>query len=72
MTAKHQACSRKEYCPLINEKQKLPDQAYLCRHSGSSDFILNKMPAMGVEPIRCCHHRILNPARLPIPSRRLR
>lgn len=25
---------------------------------------------MGVEPIRCCHHRILSPARLPIPSRR--
>ena len=25
---------------------------------------------MGVEPIRCCHHGILNPARLPIPSRR--
>ena len=28
------------------------------------------VPAMGVEPIRCCHHGILNPARLPIPSRR--
>ena len=26
---------------------------------------------MGVEPIRCCHHGILSPARLPIPSRRL-
>ena len=25
---------------------------------------------MGVEPIRCCHHGILSPARLPIPSRR--
>ena len=24
----------------------------------------------GVEPIRCCHHGILSPARLPIPSRR--
>lgn len=28
------------------------------------------VPAMGVEPIRCCHHGILSPARLPIPSRR--
>lgn len=27
---------------------------------------------MGVEPIRCCHHGILSPARLPIPSRRHR
>ena len=29
------------------------------------------MPAVGVEPTRCCHHGILSPARLPVPSRRL-
>ena len=29
------------------------------------------VPAIGVEPIRCCHHRILSPARLPVPPRRL-
>ena len=29
------------------------------------------MPAIGIEPIRCCHHRILSPARLPVPPRRL-
>lgn len=28
------------------------------------------VPAIGVEPIRCCHHGILSPARLPIPSHR--
>lgn len=33
-------------------------------------YILIMVPAMGVEPIRCYHHGILNPARLPIPSRR--
>ena len=32
--------------------------------------VLKLVPAMGVEPIRCCHHGILNPARLPVPSRR--
>ncbi len=29
-----------------------------------------EMPATGVEPVRCRHHRILSPARLPIPPRR--
>ena len=28
------------------------------------------VPVVGVEPTRCCHHWILNPARLPIPSHR--
>ena len=30
------------------------------------------VPVAGVEPARCCHHGILSPARLPIPSHRLR
>ena len=33
-------------------------------------ILLFLVPAIGVEPIRCCHHGILSPARLPIPSRR--
>ena len=28
------------------------------------------VPVTGVEPVRCRHHRILSPARLPIPSHR--
>ena len=28
------------------------------------------VPVAGVEPARCCHQRILNPSRLPIPSHR--
>ena len=28
------------------------------------------MPAMGLEPIRCCHRQILSLVRLPIPPRR--
>ena len=28
------------------------------------------VPVAGVEPARCCHRRILNPVRLPIPSHR--
>ena len=28
------------------------------------------MPATGIEPVRCRHHRILSPARLPVPPRR--
>lgn len=28
------------------------------------------VPRVGVEPTRCHHHRILNPARLPIPPPR--
>ena len=30
------------------------------------------VPRVGVEPTRCHHHRILNPARLPIPPPRQR
>lgn len=29
------------------------------------------VPKAGIEPARCCHHWILNPARLPIPPLRL-
>ena len=29
-----------------------------------------QMPATGIEPVRCHHHRILSPARLPVPPRR--
>ena len=29
------------------------------------------MPATGIEPVRYCYHRILSPARLPVPPRRL-
>ena len=28
------------------------------------------VPAIGLEPIRCCHRGILSPLRLPIPPRR--
>ena len=28
------------------------------------------MPAMGLEPIRCCHQQILSLPRLPIPTHR--
>ena len=28
------------------------------------------VPVTGVEPVRCCHQRILSPSRLPIPSHR--
>ena len=28
------------------------------------------MPATGIEPVLCCHNRILSPARLPVPPRR--
>ena len=28
------------------------------------------VPRVGIEPTRCCHHWILNPARLPIPPPR--
>lgn len=30
------------------------------------------VPVVGLEPTRCCHQRILNPSRLPIPSYRQR
>ena len=48
-------------------------QAQICVLNGKSRF--HKEPALvpvaGVEPARCCHHGILSPARLPIPSHRL-
>ena len=28
---------------------------------------LYKLLVTGIEPVRCCHHRILSPARLPVP-----
>ena len=28
------------------------------------------MPATGIEPVLCCHNRILSPARLPVPPLR--
>ena len=33
-------------------------------------FLILVMPATGIEPVRCRHHRILSPARLPVPPRR--
>lgn len=36
-----------------------------------SDYI-GLVPVVGLEPTRCCHQRILNPSRLPIPSYRQR
>jgi hypothetical protein len=29
-----------------------------------------QMPQTGIEPVRCRHHRILSPARLPVPPLR--
>lgn len=29
------------------------------------------MPRTGIEPVRCCHRRILSPVRLPVPPPRL-
>ena len=29
-----------------------------------------QVPQIGIEPIRCCHHWILSPARLPVPPLR--
>ncbi len=37
----------------------------------SSYASLNMVPKAGIEPARCCHHGILSPARLPVPSLRL-
>ena len=28
------------------------------------------MPVTGIEPVLCCHNRILSPARLPVPPLR--
>ena len=36
----------------------------------SENLVFNTIPAAGVEPARPCGHRILSPARLPIPPRR--
>ena len=33
-------------------------------------YFFHLVPVAGVEPARCCHRRILNPLRLPIPSHR--
>ncbi len=47
--------------------------------NSSSIFLKNKktatlsrclVPKTGVEPVRCCHRRILSPVRLPIPPLR--
>ena len=32
--------------------------------------VVHLVPVVGLEPTRCCHRRILNPLRLPIPSHR--
>jgi hypothetical protein len=32
--------------------------------------LLSMVPVVGVEPTRSCPHRILSPARLPIPPHR--
>ncbi len=34
-------------------------------------ILASKVPGEGLEPSRCCHHRILSPACLPIPTSRL-
>lgn len=38
----------------------------------SYSYVINMVPVVGLEPTRCCHQRILNPSRLPIPSYRQR
>ena len=39
----------------------------LSHHNFSLQYV---MPATGIEPVLCCHNRILSPARLPVPPRR--
>ena len=54
---------------LIVPRQRntsLHQKAVFC-HPTKNGFLV---PVAGVEPARCRHHRILSPARLPIPSHR--
>ena len=42
------------------------------REAIGPDVDIIMVPVVGLEPTRCCHQRILNPSRLPIPSYRQR
>ena len=47
------------------------DDFSFCKEKSERSKVRSDMvPVIGVEPIRCCHHWILSPARLPIPSHR--
>ena len=37
---------------------------------GQTPMCKSFMPATGIEPVLCCHNRILSPARLPVPPHR--
>ena len=37
---------------------------------GISSDLNGLVPLTGIEPVRCCHHGILSPGRLPIPPQR--
>ncbi len=61
----------REYCKKndIDNVTSYSDEAQSGTNTDRKGFI-DMVPVVGVEPTRCCHHRILSPARLPIPSHR--
>ena len=58
--------------PSLAKRHHLPARAYIIQKSLLSidkrDFLL--VPLTGIEPVRCCHHGILSPGRLPVPPQR--
>ena len=61
------------YCGRIPNMGRLPvgatsiPQGAGRRSEGATD---DMVPEVGLEPTRCCHRRILNPVRLPVPPLR--
>ena len=51
----------------LNAKKPRHSTVFQGRHLFCMPFIV---PLTGIEPVRCCHHGILSPGRLPVPPQR--
>ena len=51
----------------LNAKKPRHSTVFQGRHLFCMPFMV---PLTGIEPVRCCHHGILSPGRLPVPPQR--
>ena len=62
---------RPDYIGLpIGGREQDPGRFRKASAQPTEEKIKNLVPRVGIEPTRCHHHRILNPARLPVPPPR--
>ena len=56
----------------VRERIRTPDTLVRSQVLYPAELLTHVLPQTGIEPVRCRHHRILSPARLPVPPLRHR